>query len=358
MIYNTKAARCGALLAAMFLSTAASAEKIVYDDFETNVAGAPGYDLDDYNAKWFYPFFGFVGEPTLPVSIDAGRLNLDARPFTWSDDTVATFDHIKYLGVSNQEFDVPLNGSLMFSADIVAQTPGVLPGVEMRARDRITGEGVRYNLVEGRQALTSLHMLNLLTSEKFGETGQLFDWLISENKALALTERLFNFGAAPATEGQGYTQIVAEIPIKAGKVNKYAIRYSRKPGSQSDLVEWLINDKVVASHKNVGVPLDDQDPKYYEKNPITDPSSPAGEGEILKPRLNKMRVAHGLFSLLDVWPYGEPQAGGEGVTIAPGSPTEGIKTDPATGKPYVDTRIWGQGAQGYHDNFRVTIEGQ
>jgi hypothetical protein len=197
-------------------------------------------------------------------------------------------------------------------------------------------------------------MLNLLTSDG-GGTGQLFDWLVSENKALALTERLFGQGAQPASEGQAFTQIIAEVDIKPGKSHNYAIRYSRKSGPQPDMVEFLIDDKVVASHRNIGVPLDDQFPKYYEKHPITDPSSPAGEGEILKPRLNKMKMAHGLFSLLDVWPYGEATAGGRGVTIPEGSPGEGVKTD-ANGAAYVDTRIWGQGAQGYHDNFKVTIE--
>ena len=340
-------------------TAAAQGQQIVYDDFETSADATPGYDLDDYNAKWSYPFLAFfgVGEPTLPVAFDAGRLDLDPRPITWANDSIPTIYHIKYIVISNQELEVPVNGSIMFSADIVAQTPNTLPGVEMRAHDRITGDPVVYNLLEGRQALTSLHMLNLTTSDP-GETGQLFDWLVSENKALALTERLFNFGAQPATAGQAYTQIIAEIPLEAGSTHNFAIRYQRKPGEPKDRVEFLIDGKVVATHKDVGVPLDDQHPNFYAKFPITDPSDPSGEGEILKPRINRLKMAHGLFSLLDVWPYGEPQAGGKGVTIPVGGPAAGIKTDHVTGEPYVDTRIWGQGAQGYHDNFTVTIEGQ
>lgn len=337
----------------------------IYDDFETDVAGAAGYDQDDYDAKWFHPFFDIgVGEPTLPVGFEGGALDLDAVPFTYANGEVTslpfpapTFDHIKYIGVSNEEFSIPVNGSLMFSADIVARTPGAVPGLEMRATDAITGEPVHYDMLEGRQAMVTLHMINLLTSDP-AESGQLFDFLVSENKALGLTERLFGFGNPPGDVNKAYTQIVFEVDLEPGVVHNFAIRYSRKPGLPKDQVEWLIDGKVVGKIKTIGVPLDDQRPVYYSQFPITDPSDPAGAGEELKSRMNTVRMAHGLFSLLDVWPYGAAttSTGFSGVVIPDGSPTEGIKSD--GNGDYVDTRIWGQGAQGYLDNFTVTKTGE
>ncbi len=38
------------------------------------------------------------------------------------------YDHLKYIAISNQVFPVPAKGSVTFSSEISAQTPGTIPG--------------------------------------------------------------------------------------------------------------------------------------------------------------------------------------------------------------------------------------
>jgi hypothetical protein len=288
-------------------------------------------------------------------------LHLDAVPFTNANDFVPTFDHIKYLGVTATDFEIPSHGSIMVSADIKAFTPLAIPGLEMRASDLITGDPVSYEMLQGRQAAVTLHMVNLLTSDPATETGQLFDWFVSGDRAFCLYERLFWPPGSPIVD-KAYTQIVHEIELEPGKSHNFAMRYNRNPGESKDKIEWLVDGKVVARVKQVGIPLDHQkksgksNKKSHKNQMITDPSDPAGGGELLKGKLKNFAFAHGLFSLLDVWPYGQgpTSEGFNGVSIPPGNPGEGIKSD-ADGGQYVDTRIWGQGAEGYVDNYTITI---
>jgi hypothetical protein len=190
-------------------------------------------------------------------------------------------------------------------------------------------------MLEGRQASATLHMLN------FHETGQLMDWLVSETKAIALTERLFTEGVAGID--QTYTQIIGEVDIEPG-VHNYAIRYTRGPDNGADKVEWLIDGDVVFQQHKVGLPLDKQRPGYYARNPITDPSQ--GAGEKLKKQMDTFIFGHGIFSLLDVFPY--QQAAGPSVTIPVGPQPPNLDGS-------VSTRLWGQGVEATYDNATVVI---
>jgi hypothetical protein len=123
--------------------------------------------------------------------------------------------------------------------------------------------------------------------------------LVTTDKAYALSERLFTEGEADINEA--YTQIVGVIDIPAG-VNEFGIRYTRKPGNGVDKVEWLINGEVVVQNRKAGVPLDQQAPGKYKSKPLIYPS--VGPGEPVKTEMQTMIFGHGIFSLLDVFPFG------------------------------------------------------
>lgn len=306
--------------------------EVLYDDFSGGEAS--------YAEKWSLPFYGVAGELTtddggaLSRDLSSQNLDLSIPSFTAGSDFIF-FDHIKYLGTSNDVFAIPSHGSISFSMDMSVKTPGAIGGRIMHATELGSGEAISYAMLEGRQACASLHMLN------FHETGQLMDWLVSETKAIALTERLFTEGEAGI--GEAYTQIVGEIEIEPGTHN-YAIRYTRVPGNGADKVEWLIDGEVVFKQHDVGVPLDKQSPGYYKQVAIIDPSQ--GEGELLKKRMDTLIFGHGIFSLLDVFPY--QQAAGPSVTIPVGP-------QPPNQDGSVTTRLWGQGVVATYDNARITI---
>ena len=325
-------------VALLLVAVQASAGKktemdILYDDFSGDEA--------TYMAKWGLPFYGVAGETlasdggALTRELNGQDLGLSVPSFTAGSDFLF-FDHIKYLATSNTLFEIPQDGSIMFSMDIAVQTPGAVPGRVMHATELSSGDAVSYAMLEGRQACATLHMLN------FHETGQLMDWLVSGTKAIALTERLFTEGVAGIDET--YTQIVGEVDIEPGMHN-YAIRYTRGNGNGADFVEWMIDGEVVFQQHKLGIPLDVQRKGYFKNNPITDPSQ--GPGELVKKQMNTMIFGHGVFSLLDVFPY--QQAPGPSVTIPVG---------PQAPNPdgSVSTRLWGQGVIATYDNARVVIE--
>ena len=295
---------------------------IVYDDFSDGGAS--------YASKWFvFP----IAEPEAlsTRNFAGGALHLQAVPFTLSFDFV--LDHLKYLAVSLQQFPIPADGSLAVAADIAVQTPGTTPGRVVPTTGRI--------LLEPQQAAATLHLLDSTA------TGQLFDWFISEHKAFALYERLF----VGVGLDKGFTQITGapnnnhgvnepfepktfasqDFDITPGS-HRYEIRYSRGGGSGADLVEWLIDGAVRARVRNVGVPLDVQNPDYYrDSRTITYPSQ--GPGELLKNSLTGFQIGHGIFTLVDEFPFNQFP------------PFVSIPTN---------ERIWGQGAAATYDNFMVT----
>jgi hypothetical protein len=298
------------------------ATTIVYDDFSDGGAS--------YASKWFvFP----IAEPEALSSrnFDGGALHLRAVPFTLSFDFV--LDHLKYLAVSLQRFPIPASGSLSVSADIAVQTPGTSPGRVVPTTGRV--------LLDPQQAAATLHLLDSV------ETGQLFDWFVSEHKAFALYERLF----VGVGLDKGFTQITGapnnnhgvnepfepksfasqDFDIAPGP-HRYEIRYSRGGGSGADLVEWLIDGAVRARVRNVGVPLDVQNPGYYKNSrTITYPSQ--GPGEELKNTLTGFQIGHGIFTLVDEFPFNQFP------------PFVSIPTE---------ERIFGQGAAATYDNFTVT----
>lgn len=83
---------------------------------------------------------------------------------------------------------------------------------------------------------------------------------------------------------------------------------------------------------NVGVPLDVQGKKYTGIYPSM------GPGEPLAQKISGFVIGHGLFSLLDAFPFQHPEAPELAVSIP------------------VANRLFGQGARASFADFRVEID--
>ena len=186
--------------------------------------------------------------------------------------------------------------------------------------------------LEGMQAGVVLNMINFAT-------GQLFDWFVSEGKVFALIERLPSNVTGNATGpsdpnyvglDKAYTQIIREESIEPGKKYDVAIRYTRGPGVSK--VEYFLDKVLFASVENVGVPLD------VQGIPYTGIAPSYGPGEVLNDALDSFVIGHGLFSLLDQFPYQHPERPDLSVSI-----------------PLAE-RLFGQGAVGTWSHFRVTTQ--
>lgn len=259
---------------------------------------------------------------------------IDATPFRTGVD-LSVFDHLKYFAASTRSFTMPVTGSLEFSVDITAYTPGTEYNRKVQgcygapfsypSLNAPCAQPFEQVVLQGQQASAALNMINF-------ETGQLFDWLVSGDKAFALIERLpSNITGSPGTPvTSAYTQIIAEIDILPGVKHNYAIRYHRD--DYESYVEYFINQQLFARVDNVGIPLDRQYVPYSGYAPSL------GEGEILKDRLNSFVLAHGLFSLLDAFPYHHPDAPELSVSIP------------------MSQRLFGQGAQAKWNNFKVVTK--
>jgi Family of unknown function (DUF6081) len=247
----------------------------------------------------------------------------------------SVFDHLKYIGVSTQSFPVPAKGSLEFEVEIAAFTPGTQPSRTVRG---CYGPGGSYAYVgapcdrpfqqvvrQGQQAGVVLNMINF-------ETGQLFDWFIAGDTAFALIERLPTVVTGSPGTGldKAYTQIIKEVKIQPYKKYKVAIRYTRGPNAS--YVEYFLDGQLFTRVDNVGIPVDKQGIPFTGYAPST------GPGEQVKDRLNSFVIGHGLFSLLDAFPYQHPDAPELSVSI------------PMT------ERLFGQGAIGNWDKFKVTTK--
>jgi|GEM_PF-1008426 len=308
-------------------------KEIVYDNF--NDEGA------SYSAKWSTPFYGIAGETyfqdggSLLVTFPKGKLKVSSPEFQWASETLF-FDHIKYLATSNKIFHIPKIGSIEFSADIKAKTFNTVPNLTMIAHKVSNGEEVRYLLNEGRQAGATLHMLN------FQETGVLFDWFVYGNQAFALYERLFNAPVYPADIQTAFTQIVEIFDITPDTHN-FAIRYTRNQNTGKDKVEYLIDGKIKTRVRDIGIPLN-----LHGHNAVYPAQGP---GERVVDLMTGMIIGHGLFSLLDVFPFQDEDSAGTSVTIPLRGPFPNLNLN----KPKVNSRIWGQGAEAEFDNFKVII---
>jgi hypothetical protein len=296
----------------------------VYDSFEK----PGGYTLADYATKWSNPYGLGEMDNVDTRSFDTGAFSVSAVPFTVGFD-FSVFDHLKYIAISNQEFTVPVEGSITFSSVINAQTPGTDPGRIIEGTYIQGGAPYAAATLEGQQAGVVMNMINF-------DTGQLFDWFVAGSTAFTLIERLPSTvtGNAldpsdPAWVGREkmYTQIIDEVEIGPGP-HTVAITYTRKNGKAS--VEYFLDGKLISKVKDVGVPLDVQRKKYTGISPSL------GAGEPLVDKIEKFVIGHGLFSLLDAFPYQHPEAPELAVSIP------------------LENRLFGQGASATFDDFRVT----
>lgn len=311
--------------------------EIVYDDFRDEGVS--------YLEKWTLPYYGIAGETFvaegggLALSFLNGRLKVSAPEFKWSSDYLH-FDHIKYLALSKQEFSLPNEGSVMFSSLMKAYVFHSYPQLMMEAYRVSDDSFLRYKVQAGRQAGAILRMSNA------HQTGQVFDWVVYGNQAFALTERLFAAPLHPADIETAYTQIIQICELSPGEHN-FAIRYSRSLRTQRDKVEYLIDGRLMALAKNIGIPLDKQKGYSRNKKKMIDPSQ--GKGERLIEKMTTMVIGHGLFSRLDIFPYQQQDLSHESVMI----PLRGSISEKERTTPRVNGRIWGQGAIGFYYNFTV-----
>jgi hypothetical protein len=317
------------------------------------------HDATEYAARWvnlYGPLDGVV-----PQVQPSGAVTLSDVPFKPGTD-FSVFDHLKYIGISAQTFTVPKVGTVTFEVDILASTPGATAGHVVHG---VYGPPGAWSLadpdarpyaatvLEGQQAGVVLNMIDFCT-------GQLFDWFVSGGSAFPLIERLptsvtgntRNPGCPGATEvglDKAYTQIIKNIPLTPGRTHHVAISFSRSAGQSS--VAYALDGQLVATVGNVGIPLDQQGNRYAWTG--TYPS--LGRGEKLADQINSLSIGHGLFSLLDAFPF---QYGCSPATTSPGagacspeSAAYSVSLSPAE-------RSFGQGAEGVFSGFRVTTTGR
>ena len=293
---------------------------IVYDDFHK----PGGYTLADYDAKWS---INMLAEMAVADTrqFDNHSLSISATPFRTGKDSSVS-DHIKYMAVSKQVFGVPEIGSITVSMDIAAETPGTVEGRVVHGSYVQSGAPYSATVLQGQQAAATLHMIDFTT-------GQLFDWFVSGNTAFPLIERLPSVvtgSAEQVSTAKMYTQITREVPIAPGVPHTVAIRYSRD--RQRSSVEYLLDGKRVSKVESVGIPLDKQGVQYSGTYPSR------GPGELLRDKINSVVIAHGLFSLLDAFPFQHPDAPARSVSVP------------------MQERLFGQRVKATFTNFVITIE--
>jgi len=322
------------IVSAVFTAPSAWAKTTVvdYDDFD-----APGYDSSDYAAKWANSFGPGELAAGATQSFAGGRERVDATPFETAFD-FSVFDHIKYIAASTRSFPVPKAGSITFTSTMTAETPGIVPGRTVTGTYTQSGAPYSAKLLDSQQAGVVMNVVDFCT-------GQLFDWFLTATKAAPLIERLPSnvtgntanpncTGASGGYVGRSkmYTQFINEVPVQPGIAHRMEITFTREPSGDSS-VEYLLDGKKVAKVKDVGVPLDRQGNEYTGVYPAL------GPGEELGSQIRSLTLAHGLFSVLDAFPFQHPDA-----------PELAVSVDPSQ-------RIFGQGADGTWDDFTVTTEG-
>jgi hypothetical protein len=300
---------------------AAVAGTVVYDSFD-----APGYSLASYGAKWVNPYG--LGEMAVADTRDfsGGNFTIKAPVFQTGYD-FSVYDHLKYIATSAQSFAVPTGGALTFTSTISATAHNT------QAAGRVisgsyTQSGLPYSAMalEGQQAGAVMNMIDF-------STGQLFDWFISGSTAFTLIERLpssvTNPALLPGDPGyvgidKMYTQIIKQIDIGPGP-HVASISYS-----DAGSVSYYLDGTLVSQVDNVGIPLDRQGVSWSGVYPSY------GSGEPLGGKIRNLTIGHGLFSLLDAFPFQHPDQPDLAVSIP------------------VPERLFGQGMDATFDNFTVT----
>jgi hypothetical protein len=294
----------------------------VYDSFSK----AGGYTMSDYAAKWSNGFG--LGEMALQDTrnFKGGSFNVSAVPFRTGAD-FSVFDHLKYIALSTRSFPVPASGSVTFSSTIRVATPGTQPGRVVHGTYIQSGAPYAEPTLEGQQAGAVMNMVDFVT-------GQLFDWFVSGGTAFALIERLPSNVTGNATGPEDpnyvgrekmYTQIITEVPASPG-THEVSITYSRADGGT---VDFSFDARRVAHVERVGVPLDVQGVPYTGIYPSLGPGEPLGA------KINSFSIGHGLFSLLDAFPFQHPESPELAVSIP------------------LSERLFGQGANATFDDFKV-----
>jgi hypothetical protein len=324
----------GFALGALVVGTVVNAPATQADRRRTDVVPYQWTDQASYDAKWLNIYGASQGTAT--VGEDA--ITVDASRFDPGID-FSVYDHLKYIRISGDSFSMPEKGSLEFSVDITAHTIGtdtdrVIEGCYLDQPfafwDGASACARPYaqKVLEGQQAGVVLNMINF-------ETGQLFDWFVSENKVFALIERLPSNVTDPQDLIPGevgldkaYTQIIKEATITPRASHNVAIRYTR--GNGQSYVEYFLDGKIFARVDRVGVPLD------VQHQPYTGTSPSLGAGEDLRDQLDSFVIGHGLFSLLDAFPFQHPDRPDLSVSVP------------------MSERLFGQGATGSWKQFKVT----
>jgi hypothetical protein len=303
---------------------------VVYDSFDGPNAAA------DYATRWANPY-GLGEMATADTrTFDGSTLRIPVAPFHTAYD-FSVYDHIKYLAVSTQAFAVPASGSVSFTAtidaDTVATNPagrtihGVYgpPGCADTPSCAATARPWQAVALEGQQAGATLHMIDF-------RTGQLFDWFVSGSTAFALYERLPDSvigSGSGGTRSTMYTQIVKEVPVGSGP---HTVSMTLWRDSGKSYVDYVIDGTRIARVEKVGVPLDVQRVRYTGTYPSM------GPGEQLRDELDSVSIGHGLFSLLDAFPFQHPDAPELSVSVP------------------ISERIYGQGAGATFDDITVTTD--
>ncbi len=338
------------VLAAVAATSAGAASPVTtvlkYDTFSSDAPG--GYTLSDYNAKWSNPYgmLDMAAAPGDTRRFDNRSFYIDDAPFRTAND-FSVFDHLKYIAVSNQSFPVPAIGSVTFTSDITAETPGtdrngrVVHGTYGPPFSYPNGAPYSARVLEGQEAGAVMNVINFAT-------GQLFDWFVSGSTAFALIERLPSSvtGSPGSGPNEMYTQIIKEVAVKAGATHRVSIAYTRSFADAS--VEYLLDGKSVATVHDVGVPLDRQGVKYTGIYPSL------GPGEPLRNKIDSFVIGHGTFSLIDAFPFQWGwNFGFAGPYCDPGRAEFSYVCNLSVSMP-ASERVFGQGVRAHFDTFVVT----
>jgi hypothetical protein len=189
-------------------------------------------------------------------------------------------------------------------------------------------------------------------------TGQLFDWFVSGNTAFTLIERLPSSVTGNTSDPSSpdwvgpdkmYTQIIRQIRIKPGVSHHVAIRYTR--GFGNAFVQYFLDNRLVDTVRNVGVPLDAQGVRYTGIYPSL------GPGERLANKISSFSIGHGTFSLLDAFPFQWGWSFNQGTGSWECDFTNWATACNGGVSIPLGERLFGQGVRAHFDNFTVTTTG-
>ena len=316
------------------------------------------HDATQYAARWVNPYGPLDG--VVPQVDASGAVTLSDVPFKPGTD-FSVFDHLKYIGISTQTFTVPKVGTVTFEVDIAASTPGATaghvvhgvygppgPGASPTRRPALHRDGARGPAGGGRAQHDRLLHRPALRLVRLRRVG------VPAHRATAhLRDRQHEQPRLPRRHGgrprQGLHPDHQEHPAHAGP-------------------DPPRRDLLLAQRRSVQRRLRTRRAGRRDGHQRRHPARPAGQqvrldrhlplvgqGEKLADQINSLSIGHGLFSLLDAFPF---QYGCSPATTSPGagacspeSAAYSVSLSPAE-------RSFGQGAEGVFSGFRVTTTGR